>query len=277
MRKLLNAGFARLWKSKVFWGGALLVSGIVVTAILANYRQQAQYNHVYNSDPFIPGCFVFIGCFMAVFTSLFLGTEYSDGAIRNKLIAGHGRTSLYLSSLLLTVSASLLVCAASILVALAVGISFLGMPVNPLLILQKTGLGCLLLLPFASLFTLFSMLIHNKSLLSITAVLSYFLLLFWAAYINIRLEAPEYIENSYSMTVDGEIVPEEPYPNPSYLRGAKREVYVFLRDFLPTSQSLLMGSEGDLPHPLQMGLYSLLLTPAITLPGILAFRKKDLK
>ena len=183
MRKLLSAGFARLWRNKVFWAGHILISGVIILAMLSNYREQQQYyDFTYTSDTFIPGCYMFIGCFTAVFAALFLGTEYSDGTIRNKLIAGHTRASLYLSSLILTLAASLLVSTVSVLLAAAVGIPLFGPPVNIPLLLEKIGVGSLLVLSFAALFTFLAMLIHNKSLLSVTAVLTFFLLLFAALF-----------------------------------------------------------------------------------------------
>lgn len=279
MRKLLSAGFARLWKNKIFWAGQILISGVIVLAMVSNYRQQQYYDFTYTSDTFIPGCYMFIGCFTAVFAALFLGTEYSDGTIRNKLIAGHGRIDVYLSSLLLTITASLLVCAVSTLVSLAVAIPLFGPPVNLPLLLLKIALGSLLVLSFAALFTLLAMLIHNKALLSITAVLTFFLLLFAALFVMQRLEEPEYITGQYSMAINGELVQEDPVPNPSYLRGTKRAVYEFLQDFLPTGQTFLLtqgDGSGSPAHPLRMALCSLLLALANTLGGILAFRRKDI-
>lgn len=280
MRKLLSAGFARLWRNKVFWTGHILISGVIILAMLSNYREQQQYyDFTYTSDTFIPGCYMFIGCFTAVFAALFLGTEYSDGTIRNKLIAGHTRASLYLSSLILTLAASLLVSTVSVLLAAAVGIPLFGPPVNIPLLLEKIGVGSLLVLSFAALFTFLAMLIHNKSLLSVTAVLTFFLLLFAALFVAKRLEEPEYITGRYSLSVNGELVQDDPVPNPSYLRGTKRAVYEFLQEFLPTGQSFLLnrgdGSAGP-AHPLRMAVYSLLLALVNTLGGILAFRRKDI-
>lgn len=277
MRKLLNAGFARLWKSKIFWGGTLLISGTIVAAMLSNYRQQQYYSFSYTSDTFIPGCFMFIGCFLAVFAALFLGTEYSDGTIRNKLIAGHSRDSVYLSSLFLAIAAALLACAISLLVTLAVGIPLFGIPVNPGAALLKIALGTLLVFSYAALFTMLAMLIHNKSLLATTAILFFFLLLFAALSVSMRLDEPEFITGNYSLTIDGQIQPEAPIPNPSYLQGGKRKAYEFLQDFLPTGQSFLMGQVDAPPRPLQMALCSLSLFLMTTLGGLLAFRRKDLK
>ena len=44
------------------------------------------------------GCALFIGIVMAVFCSLFIGTEYSEGTIRNKIIIGQKRGTVYLSN-----------------------------------------------------------------------------------------------------------------------------------------------------------------------------------
>ncbi|MCM1188757.1 MAG: ABC transporter permease [bacterium] len=276
MNKLLCAGFARLWKNKIFWAGILLMPAFLVFVMLSDYRLMQSGGPAYTLDLFVPGCMMFFGCFTAVFAALFLGTEYSDGTIRNKLIAGHGRISLYLSTLLLTAAASLLVCAVSVLVTFAVGLPLFGPPTNLSGLLQKLGAGLLLILSYSALFTLPAMLIHNKPILSVTCVIAYFALLFAAIYVTARLEAPEYIENSYTLSVNGAIVPQDPYPNPGYLQGTARTVFEFFRDFLPTGQSLSF-SQYDLPSAPRMCLFSLLLTLGVTAVGIPVFCRKDLK
>lgn len=276
MRNLLSAGFSRLWKQKIFWGGLLLMSASVVAIMLLQLRNSALnlYPVTLGLDTFLPGCFLFIGCFAAVFAALFLGTEYSDGVIRNKLIAGHSRDAVYLSSLLLCAAYSLLVCAASIAAVLVVGVPLLGPPADLLLLLKRLGCGVLLVAAFSGLFTLPAMLIRNKSVLSVFNTICFFGLLFSAIYIMQRLEAQEFIMEA-SYVLDGEYIPGEYIPNPAYLRGAARAIFEFFEEFLPTGQSFLI-SQLEVPHPLRLGLYSLLVTVLTTLVGILAFRKKDI-
>ena len=238
MNKLLSAGFSRLWKNKVFWGGVLLMPCLLVFVLVSNYRDMMHFSvearAAYILDTFLPGCFMFIGCFTAIFAALFLGTEYSDGTIRNKLVVGHSRVVVYLSSLILCIVSSLLVCVATALVTLIAGIRLFG-------------------------------------------IIGFFTLLFISIYIMQRLEAPEFIESSFMMNVDGEIVQGDPFPNPAYLRGTARAVYEFFADFLPTSQSFRIVQSGALPHPWQLCFYSVLISVVSTLGGIFLFCKKDLK
>lgn len=281
MNKLLSAGFSRLWKSKIFWSGMAVMSGFMALIIYSNYKDALQYDEAYRiaytSDIYLTGAFMFIGCFTAVFAALFLGTEYSDGTIRNKLVVGHSRISVYLSSLILCFSASLLVCAAASLVAFAIGVPLFGMPVQPLLVLQKFAVGVIMTASYAGLFTLCAMLIHNKPILSVVCIIGFFIMIFASIYIMNRLEAPEFISGAYELSVNGDIVPVEPYPNPGYLRGTARAVYEFFADFLPTSQGFQIGRTGALSRPWLLALNSALIAFAATLGGIILFQRKDLK
>ena len=56
------------------------------------------------------------------FVSLFVGTEYSDGTIRNKMIIGHTRAGIYLSDLIVCSTAGLGFCISYIIGVFAAGL-----------------------------------------------------------------------------------------------------------------------------------------------------------
>lgn len=277
MNRLLSAGFSRLWKNRSFWLGIILMPGFMAFTLFINYYEMKQYNLSYTIDGFMYGCFLLITMFTPVFASLFLGTEYSDGTVRNKLVIGHSRTAVYLSSLTVCFVSSLLVCSAVVLITFTLGIPLFAMPqASPLIIVQEYFHGVLMIAALSSLFTLLAMTITNKPVSAIVCTVGIFFLFFASIYILQRLTAPETIPYGYDVAIDGSIIPLE-HPNPRYLTGTARKVYEFLQDFLPTGQGLQLGQFGHLEHPLQACLCSLFVTAVTTVGGILAFQKKNLK
>lgn len=278
MHKLLAAGFSRLWKNKPFWLGMIFLPGIIMLNLFTNYHDMMLGYFHSPLDSYLYAAYMLSGIFTAVWAALFLGTEYSDGTVRNKLICGHSRTAVYLSSLVICFVSSLLVCLASVLVTFAVGIPLFGLPQSPLPAIVVTyGYGILMTAALSGLFTLLAMLITSKPLSSVVCTIGIFTLFFLTTMIINRLDAPEMITGIYELSVDGSVIPQEPVPNPRYLSGTARTVHEFLRDLLPTGISMQLGMTGSLQHPLQSCLLALLVTAGTTAGGILAFHKKDLK
>ena len=88
MSKLLSAGFIRLRKDKIFWIALIFMFGAGVFFPVMRYMDMQQSGYINNIDNGFFACALFIGIVMAVFCSLFIGTEYSDGTIRNKVVIG---------------------------------------------------------------------------------------------------------------------------------------------------------------------------------------------
>ena len=277
MRKLLSANFSRLWKNKTFWVcmGAMLVYALVY--MLNGVRQATvsltQYHR--SLDDYYFQFALAIGMFAALFCSMFLGTEYSDGTIRNKLITGHTRAGVYLANLVVTFVATLLMIAVWLVAAL-VGVPALGfweMGVPHLLGYLLTAV--FFVASFSSIFTFISMLSANKT---VTVAISIFLflgLLIMASMMYNGLQQPE-MASSVELTMDGGMQMGEQQPNPAYVSGAKRVFYEFMLDFLPTGQGILMW-QLQIANYLRMILSSVALTIVPTVCGIVIFRRKNLK
>lgn len=112
MSKLLSANFMRLKKDKFFWIGIIFMFAAGVLYPTMIYRDVQKTGIINTVDDAFCGCTLFIGVVMAVFCSLFIGTEYSDGTIRNKITIGHTRTALYLSNAIVSATVSIFMCAA---------------------------------------------------------------------------------------------------------------------------------------------------------------------
>ena len=109
MNNLLSAYFQRLIKSKLYWCllGLMILSGIIIP-ILA-HREMIAYGTDYTLESRLVWHFLIIGFIVAIFCSWFLGTDYSDGTIRNKIIAGNSRLKIYLSALLIWLGSTITV------------------------------------------------------------------------------------------------------------------------------------------------------------------------
>lgn len=277
MRKLLCANFVRVFRSRVFWVCMAFLTGLGVLLSLSQYRELVQYgpgqasmNHIFF------GYALVIGVPCAVFCSLFFGTEYSDGTIRNKLVVGHTRTGIYLANLITCVAAVLLMCAAFLLAVCAVGTPLIGFLSGEPQPVVWTLLGSVMMtVAYCCLCITLSMLCQNKAVAAVMAILGVFLLLLAAAVINARLSAPEFY-NGYVFTDSLGNASSESLPNPEYLRGTARAIYEFFYDFLPSGQGLQYANM-EAAHLWQMPVYALGISVVSTGVGLILFRKKDLK
>lgn len=101
MAKLLRANFFRLRRS---WPLLLCMSGAFALSSVSMLGIARSSSEAYALDDAILQLFPFLPILHAAFISLFLGVEYQDGTLRNKLIAGHSRAAVYFSSLIAAIT-----------------------------------------------------------------------------------------------------------------------------------------------------------------------------
>ena len=279
MSRLLSADFAKLWKNIFF---RLCMIGMFLFGIymkVMDYVSSTHYGFTASLSSMLT-IYIFVLVFMIpAFVSLFVGTEYSDGTIRNKLIIGHTRLSIYLSNLITGVAAALIFTAAY-LIASCCGDSSVR---RHRCKLQGT---CHTAAPKHC--------DHDRHRISEHSgrnalpepgghccgqLLAILFLLVMSIYISARLNEPEYYQSVTALADDGTITEIAEEKNPSYLRGTERKVYEFLDEFIPTSQavSITRGSVNDYSAVARMAGYSAGIIIVSTAVGIFVFRKKDLK
>ena len=94
MSRLLRADFSRLFKSIIFKLGMIFSVGFAVVMVMVRYidfKVNASTYEEYGYMTVNVDDLIFVGCFfmmfvVAVFIGIFVGTDYSDGTIRNKII-----------------------------------------------------------------------------------------------------------------------------------------------------------------------------------------------
>lgn len=276
MSKLMRASLMRLFKNKTFWISIIISVLFGVFCCLLGYQDMITYGSVYMTEDFLFRIFLLIGFFSAAFTSLFLGTEYSDGTIRNKLAAGHERTAIYLTNSLIVFIESLLVEAAYLLVVCVLGLPLFGFfTIGGAALALYLALGIVMTAAITSLLCALSMLNQNKSIVSIISLLAFVSVFVYVTYLFSSLNAPEFYEMS-TIDMSSTKIVTELIENPNYITGFQRSLYLFLIDFLPVGQGLQLSCL-EVSQPLRILLCSAAITLAANLAGVFWFRRKDIR
>lgn len=276
MRKLLRANFSRLFMDRVF---RLACAGMLLMGLLLPFVHFLDNTN--NGESWTPDSTAFVFAFLApillsLVTALFIGSEYSDGTMRNKRIVGHRRWHIYLANFAVCAAAGLLLCATYILPHAVLGVLLLGgFETAPAALLLYTGLNFALVAAFAALYVLIAMLCQNKAYATAGCILLVFALLFAGIRITSALSEPEYY-SGYSYTENGVTTTEKPMRNANYLSGTKRQVYEFLYDFTPGGQAIQLANM-QAAKPAALALYDGSILLAATGLGLALFRRKDLK
>ena len=275
MTKLLSANFLRLKKNKVFWGGLILMAAWGIFVPVKLHMDAIEMNYADRVEDGFFACAMFIGIFIAVFCSLFLGTEYNDGTMRNKIIVGGKRSAIYLANAVVSCAAGLAMCAAYLLPYLCVGMPLMGAFCVPGEMVMLTMLTVLLLsAALSSVFTCIAMVCQNKAATAVICILLAFGSLMSGMVLNEMLEAPP-THMLYSLDENGEMSSSEE-PNPKYLEGTKREIVQTLYDINPGGQAIQCAGMTAV-NPLRLPLDSLAIIVLATGAGCVLFRKRDLK
>lgn len=248
MTDLFRAYSARLFKNQFFIGGIILAF-IITYYITANGTEIHSFG-LYATD-FDYSLTVSLGilAFFSLFTASFLGAEYNDGTIRNKLSAGKTRTEIYAASFA-AMSLALIIMVAVWLAGALIGAKTL--PDTGYIVSSTVKLLIYNLANIAAL--VFMSMMITKLQVSISVQFALFQAGWFAA-----------------LTCQGLMCVTD---------GKWHSILRFLNNFIPFGQwltsSLLGDAECMMSYGTQIG-FSLFIITAMTAAGMVMLQKKDIK
>lgn len=279
MRKLISANIFRLKRSKAFWFVALAMFAWGATAYTMFHInatnmgiEGAQHNSYFFNG------ILCLGTAITVFCSFFVGSECGEGTIRNKLVVGHSRRSIYISNFVTAGIAGIL-----FMIAYWAGAMLIGLPTQGIIVITGVekliqGILCsfMVAVVYASIYCFVAMADSNKIRSTVIGLgLSLFLFVGGFATLN-GLNQPEY---TYRMVMSEteEYEFQGKVPNSKYLTGTERIIYECIDMVMPSCYALRPILNTDTDYTVSMPISAAGLTALMTLGGIAFFNKKDIK
>ena len=276
MRKLLHADFARLWKDRGFRTILLVTLGLVIASVVPapwnsmSYASEKTYvdDVMFQLIPYLP-------FLCTLLTSLFLGPEFEENTIRNKLIVGHSRAAVFFSAYLTVMAACLLILAAMLGGAGVTGwlcYRDFQMAGEQLAYLILCCILCTMV--FSAICVAFLMNVPRKPAIFLT--LLFLAMLYSTSYFGARLNEAEMVYDGVTITMEGGVEFGDLIPNPAYVSGTTRKIFELLYDLLPTGQTIQLNN-GEFDRCLRWAPLSAVVLVVSTVAGFLPFRKRDLR
>lgn len=295
MTRLLNANFARLFKGKLFWlcAAAAIIFGVI--EIPGDASKANQYDFILHPEASLFNMSGFVLLIItAVLVGIFVGSEHS-GVLRNKIIAGKKRVSVYFADLIACSAGIAIIHILFIAAVLITGILFGGR-----LLMTAADIISFELLQLASLlsvcafFTAITMLIPQKLAGAIAALV----LIFASFFVNNSIPGKLWeLEKTVKEEIDGIIIDTGKRPDGKELTDSELAEINFLKtmqDILPFGHfdqirsgfhNAIAVKDGESegynfekqPYHIEIIYFSLGIIAASTIVGTLVFRKKDLR
>lgn len=285
MARLLHADFARLRKSLTLW--VCMAAALIWGAVKVYYDHQkwasipvndTSVEHIYYINYNYTDGFSQLVLIMAVFAAMFIGTDYSQRTIINKLAIGRSRAAVYFSNLTVCASGTLLFN-----FSYATGVTIMGLVFGGRIRFYDFYIYEFIIIVFAdiamsALLTLLCMLLDHKAVCTAAALVIFFVTPFIAESVNQAVQEPEY-NVLREWNKDKTSYTETKTKNENYISGAKRFFFVALNNVSPLGQyeQLNMNNIYDTSQYVGYPLLSLGLTAVSTAVGTLVFRRKNLK
>lgn len=261
MRKLLAADFHLLRRNIVFWLAFCFMVASTAILVIATYNMLTNYGYdagAYTIEAtmfcMMPG----IGIVNAIWIHLLIGNDYDQDTIRNKLVCGHRRSSIFFSHWLVACCGALIILVASLVVGAVLSWHYF-----PAFMLDTTDFvlvlaSCVLLtIAYAAIGVALAMNLSRRAGSVVCGMLAMLMLSMTASFLDVTLSATISLPGWEPVTLKDHLV-------------------VLLYDLLPSAQCVQLNNMmfDRVSH---WPLLSILFTVIVTIVGYLIFNRKDIK
>lgn len=200
MNKLLTAEFSRLNHSLCFRlctlfsvGLGVFLVGMRKLNIMLNTAAYRKLGNQFSIDDLLfPGSLYLVFA-LASFIGIFLGTEYSDGELRNKVIIGHKRREIYLSKWIVCMYSCLFFYLLYFSASLILGTILLdGTSLDSTELIYRILICLCASLSFCSILVAVALAVPSKSAGSVSCLLLTIFLFYASLFVIGKLSDPEY-------------------------------------------------------------------------------------
>ena len=275
MAKLMRARLSRLLRSKSLWAGVLFMFFTGICLTVSAYIEDS------GSDIYLPSerlLFVFTALVpfaLAVFSSLFIGTEHYNGGFKRKLSVGSKRVWVYLSNFISCALAGVALCLSyAVPYLICSAILFDGFILSIKAIALLTVTSFLNILAFTAVFVFISMMVNSRSASAVICLLLAIVLILVGFEINELVKSTIFGHYELDLVTNELVFIED--PGNYDLTDIELAVYDFLNNFLPGGQVAQL-TEVNVRHPLILILWSAVIITFSTTGGLLVFKRKDIK
>lgn len=275
MIKLLRANIFRLKKDFTFFCTIIATIIVALLLIATQLNNKFNYGEIVNIDNILFLSPIIIGILSAINTSLFIGLDYSDATIRNKITKGHKKADIYIANFLTSIIMNLIEIIIFMLIVSLFGIILLdgfALSINEIIciLIDIVFIAC----SYSAIFTFIAMFINNATVSAIANVFLIFIMLVVSFILLEKLATPDTITQS---VYNGNALVEEEIPNPNALTTKEKNTYQLIVNLFPTGQALQVSQIYKVDTNYEYyPLYSLVIIVAFTSLGICLFERKEI-
>lgn len=278
MSRLIYANMVRMIKSKIFWISEIFLTGYSIFAYAmaaVNVRNLGMATDGWTVYFFNE--MLFIHVVMAVLIPFFIGVEYSDGTVRNKISVGHKRTDIYLANVIVCYAAGAVQFFTYSAVSALSALFFVGKSALTSMgqIPWRVGCSLIVILVYTALYSLVAMLDSNKTRAVVVELLIAFIFVILVSQIYKDLQEQERTDRVV-LSETGEMEIEKNIPNSKYVSGTKRVVYEWIDACLPEDQAMYV-IDPDAAFSARAPLCMLGESVVLIMAGAYFFQRKDIK